>query len=78
MTVLVDEVEEEALIARSYADAPEIDGVVVVEREGLKAKPGDFIEVEIVNSDTHDLYAKAVNLPTKRTCNDSASSQNGS
>jgi len=58
MTVLVDEVREDALIARSYADAPDIDGIVEVEKEGLEAKPGDFIEVDIVNSDTHDLYAK--------------------
>ncbi len=58
MTVLVDEVEEDAFIARSYADAPEVDGVVVVEKGRLEARPGDFIEVEIVNSDTHDLYAK--------------------
>ncbi|VAW84817.1 Ribosomal protein S12p Asp88 (E. coli) methylthiotransferase [hydrothermal vent metagenome] len=62
MTVLVDEVEEDAFIARSYADAPEVDGVVVVEKGNLEARPGDFIEVEIVNSDTHDLYAKGINL----------------
>ncbi len=58
MTVLVDEVGGDALVARSYADAPEVDGIVVVEEAGLNVNPGDFIEVEIVNSDTHDLYAK--------------------
>jgi len=62
MSVLVDEVKDDVLIARSYADAPDVDGIVVVEREGLEAKPGDFIEVEIVNSDTHDLYAKGTSL----------------
>ena len=59
MTVLVDEVDEEGVrIARSYADAPDIDGLVFV--AGSEAAPGDFVEVEIVDSDTHDLYADAV------------------
>jgi len=62
MTVLVDEVSEDVIVARSYADAPEVDGVVVVEDEVLDVGPGDFIEVEIVSSDTHDLYAKPTNI----------------
>ncbi len=63
MTVLVDEVREDTLVARSYADAPDVDGIVMVEKESLETtKPGDFIEVEIINSDTHDLYAKSVIL----------------
>jgi len=58
MTVLVDDVDEEGVrIARSYADAPEIDGLVFV--AGSEAEPGDFIEVEITDSDTHDLYAES-------------------
>jgi ribosomal protein S12 methylthiotransferase len=58
MTVLVDEVDGEGAVARSAADAPEIDGVVYVEgAEGLR--PGDFVEVEIVDSDEHDLWGRA-------------------
>ena len=55
--VLVDAVQEDGVaIARSRADAPEIDGVVVIE-DAAGLCEGDFAEVTIVNSDEHDLYA---------------------
>jgi ribosomal protein S12 methylthiotransferase len=57
--VLIDEVLEDSLIARSSADAPEIDGVVVIEG-GWEVEPGDFIEVEITGADQHDLFAQVV------------------
>lgn len=56
MVVMVDELAEDKVIARSSADAPEIDGLVYVENAN-HVQPGDFIEVEITDSDTHDLYA---------------------
>ena len=37
----------------------EIDGLVYVDKAG-HVQPGDFIEVEITDSDTHDLYAIAL------------------
>lgn len=58
ITVMVDQLTEERVIARSSADAPEIDGLVYVENAG-KVQPGDFLEVEITDSDTHDLFAVA-------------------
>lgn len=59
MTVLVDEVDEEGAIARSSADAPEIDGMVFIpEGEGLQ--PGDMLEVEIFAADEYDLWAQPV------------------
>lgn len=57
LTVLVDEVEDEEVIARSYADAPEIDGNVIVPGPWA-LEPGDFIEVEITGSADHDLWAR--------------------
>jgi len=60
--VLVDEVDEEGTIARSSADAPEIDGVVFVEGY-FDAEPGDFLRVRVVDSDEHDLYAEIVAGP---------------
>ena len=60
MTVLVDEVQKNRAIARSTADAPEIDGVVYINNV-KNAKPGEFMKVEIIGSDAHDLRAKAVN-----------------
>jgi ribosomal protein S12 methylthiotransferase len=59
ITVLVDEVNEEGAIARSSADAPEIDGVVYIEN-GQQLSAGDFVEVKITDSDTHDLWAETV------------------
>src|SRR5687768_5101647 len=57
MTVLVDEVQKNRAIARSSADAPEIDGVVYI-GNAKNRKPGDLIEVEITGSDAHDLKAR--------------------
>ena len=57
--VLVDEVDEEGTIARSKADAPEIDGLVYVDGF-FAAEPGDFIKVKVVDADHHDLYAAPV------------------
>jgi len=57
LTVLMDEVSAGVAIARSSADAPEIDGVVhVAPAAGLK--PGDFAAVRIQRASTHDLWAE--------------------
>jgi len=57
MTVLVDEINDEGAVARTRYDAPEIDGVVLINNaEGLKA--GDLIEVEITGADQHDLHGQ--------------------
>ena len=58
-TVLVDELTEDddgnvVAIARTKADAPEIDGIVYLQdADGLN--PGDFVDVQIVDSQGHDL-----------------------
>jgi ribosomal protein S12 methylthiotransferase len=59
MVVLVDHVEESSLIARSAADAPEIDGRVIVDG-AWDLQAGDFVEVEIIGADEHDLFASPV------------------
>ena len=59
MTVLVDEVGDDAVIARGPGDAPEIDGVVVIEGRWDLA-PGDFVDVRVTGSDEHDLFAEPV------------------
>jgi ribosomal protein S12 methylthiotransferase len=57
MRVLVDAVEKDVAIARSEADAPEIDGVVRIKRaKGLA--PGDWADVEITSADAYDLNAR--------------------
>jgi ribosomal protein S12 methylthiotransferase len=57
MRVLVDAVEENTAIARSEADAPEIDGVVRIAKAG-KLRVGDWAEVEITGADAYDLKAR--------------------
>ena len=59
MTVLVDHVEDNQAIARSSADAPEIDGVVYISNPPDALQAGDQITVTITDSDAHDLYADA-------------------
>ncbi|NBU58571.1 MAG: 30S ribosomal protein S12 methylthiotransferase RimO [Betaproteobacteria bacterium] len=60
MRVLVDEVgEEDTVLARSSADAPEIDGVVYVEGADDVAV-GDWLDVRITDADIHDLWAEPV------------------
>ena len=56
--VLVDALDGDLAIARSMADAPEIDGTVQIQ-DGFDAglKPGDFVDVTIMGSDEHDLFA---------------------
>ena len=59
ITVLVDEVDDEGTIARSSADAPEIDGLVFID-QFFDAEPGDFLQVRVIDADEHDLYAEVV------------------
>ena len=57
--VMIDEVTEDALLARSAADAPEIDGLVHIEAvPDCDFHPGDIVSVRITGSDTHDLEAQ--------------------
>ncbi|WP_421295608.1 30S ribosomal protein S12 methylthiotransferase RimO [Aeromonas sp. 604534] len=59
MTVMIDEVDEEGATGRSFADAPEIDGLVYLNGEtGLK--PGDMVKVRIDESDEYDLWASLI------------------
>ena len=54
---LVDAIDGELAIARSMADAPEIDGLVQIQDgEAAGLKPGDFCDVRIMGSDEHDLF----------------------
>ena len=59
MRVLVDVVDGGSAIARSAADAPEIDGVVRIKgARGLKV--GDFADVKILSADAYDLTARVL------------------
>ena len=58
MTVLVDDVDETGSVARSAADAPEIDGLVYI--NGAELEVGEFVTVRITDSDEHDLWGEVI------------------
>ncbi|MDA8694233.1 30S ribosomal protein S12 methylthiotransferase RimO [Pseudomonadales bacterium] len=55
--VIIDGIDEEndRLVGRSSADAPEIDGLVHIEADG-EFSAGDFVDVKIDDADDYDLY----------------------
>ncbi len=55
LDVLIDEVDEEGAIGRTYADAPEIDGAVYLNEE-FDVEPGDIVKVKIEFADEYDLW----------------------
>ncbi|MFN3396611.1 MAG: 30S ribosomal protein S12 methylthiotransferase RimO [Thermodesulfovibrionales bacterium] len=58
-TALVDEINNDFSIARLYSQAPEIDGVVIIEnREGLGV--GNFVNVRIKEAFDYDLRGEVV------------------
>ena len=57
LTVLVDSIDNDKAVARSAADAPEIDGTVIITGSAAaKLKPGDFATVKITRAGAHDLH----------------------
>jgi ribosomal protein S12 methylthiotransferase len=59
LEVLVDEVGEDGVVARSQADAPEIDGLVYLP-DDAPVKPGQRLRVTVEDADDHDLWARPV------------------
>jgi len=57
--VIVDEEDEVGTLARSHADAPEIDGVVYLEGV-FDLKPGARLKVRVEEADEHDLWATPI------------------
>ena len=63
LKVLIDEINADGAVARSFADAPEIDGNVFIELPARRAdqgklKVGEVVSVKINGSDAHDLWGK--------------------
>jgi ribosomal protein S12 methylthiotransferase len=54
---MVDDMDGPIAVARSHADAPEIDGVVRV-KGAKQAKPGEFLQVVVTGATDHDLDAR--------------------
>jgi ribosomal protein S12 methylthiotransferase len=59
MEVLIDEVDDSGAIGRSYAEAPEIDGIIAIPgASGIK--PGDVVKARAVGATEHDLEAELI------------------
>ena len=57
LDVIVDEIDDEGIIGRTKADAPEVDGLVYIKNlSGAPVKVGEFIKVTITHSDEYDLW----------------------
>jgi ribosomal protein S12 methylthiotransferase RimO len=56
LEVVVDQVEDGTPVARSYREAPEIDGVIVLDR----GEPGEWLEAKVTGSYGTDLVAEVV------------------
>ena len=65
LEAIIDEKNEEGYLARSSADAPEIDGVVYVETDQV-LRAGDRVAVEITDSDAYDLHARTLEAGKKK------------
>jgi len=57
LQVLVEQKTDDGYIARSYADAPEIDGLVYIDTD-LSLNPGEFYQVRVYDSDEYDCYGR--------------------
>ncbi len=65
MRVIIDSIDDKGIIARSAADAPDVDGLVFIEaledsevEQSAGLNPGDFIDVKIIDNSEHDLWAE--------------------
>ena len=58
LKVLVESREGDFYIGRSYRDAPEVDGEVLINAENSYIIPGNFYTVDIYDADEYDLFGK--------------------
>ena len=58
--VIVDAINGDRIIARSYGDAPEIDGNVILRGGETSIEPGNFLDVEIEGHDDYDLFGRVL------------------
>ena len=58
--------QEGVWIGRSYADAPEIDGIAYITQTEHELQPGDMVPCEVVTSQGYDLVAVPVDAPSRK------------
>lgn len=57
LTALIEGKEGEYYVGRSYRDAPEVDGEILIPANGQLLNPGSFYKVDIFDYNEYDLYA---------------------
>lgn len=60
LDVLIENSEGEFYIGRSYRDAPEVDGEVLIPHNGIKIQEGNFFTAEVYDHNEYDLFAKLI------------------
>ncbi|MBE0573213.1 MAG: 30S ribosomal protein S12 methylthiotransferase RimO [Ignavibacteriaceae bacterium] len=58
LKILVESIEGDFYVGRSYRDAPEVDGEVLIPSSDGKIIPGNFYTAEVYDSDEYDLFAR--------------------
>lgn len=60
LKILIDRTEGDFYIGRSYRDAPEVDGEVLIRLNGSALKAGNFYIAKITDFNEYDLYAEVI------------------
>lgn len=60
LKILIDSIEGDFYIGRSYRDAPEVDGEVLVQSNGEELKAGNFCMAKVYDYNEYDLYAEVI------------------
>jgi ribosomal protein S12 methylthiotransferase len=58
LKILIDRTEGDFYVGRSYRDAPEVDGEVLIPLNGYELQKGDFYVAKISNYNEYDLYGE--------------------
>ena len=58
LKILVESLEGDFYVGRSYRDAPEVDGEVLIASGDDRIIPGNFYNAEVYDSDEYDLFAR--------------------
>lgn len=61
LKVIVDSIEGEYFVGRSYRDAPEVDGEILISKKNKKIKIGNIYDVVINDFDEYDLFGEVKN-----------------
>ena len=60
LKVLVEAVEGDFYIGRTYRDAPEVDGEILIPKKNGKLKPGNFYDVMVNDFNEYDLFGELI------------------